>query len=215
MYRSITKKDYALLLQLDQRVYPTDNPVTAQTLDQWYEHNPEFGIIFEENDKISGICIIIPLSRVGWDKLTSGKLEEADIHGQDIFRPGIDREIGLHCYHIEKMSQVDNFYEVAYSALGKIISSLDPGCSIIGVSGYAVTLAGINLAYNKLNRRERSFISNEHIVSKNGVIEVLHDPTQRDLEKKLDDGYEYITRCKMLITYPNEVSIIWKYLKNR
>ena len=48
MTRAINKEDYKILLKLDKKVYPTSKPVTIKILNQWYQKNPEFGIIFEE-----------------------------------------------------------------------------------------------------------------------------------------------------------------------
>ncbi len=46
---AITKEDYPTLMELDKKVYPTDDPVTPEIFDQWFANNPEFGIIFKES----------------------------------------------------------------------------------------------------------------------------------------------------------------------
>lgn len=211
-YRIIKKEDYPFLLTIDQKVYPTETPVTPTILDEWYKNNPEFGIIFEENEKITGVLMVIPLSKKGWSGLISGELTEADIKGEFVFNPKVDDSIGLHCYHIEKFTNGDDFYIEAYKILGDIFRKVCPKAIILGVSGFAVTTAGISLAYNKLNFREREFISTEYMVSKNGKIEVVEDLTQEKLEGLLANGYVYHNRCKLLITYPGEMSLVWKYM---
>lgn len=211
-YRIIKRSDYPFLLTIDQKVYPTETPVAPKTLDEWYKNDPDFGIIFEEGGKITGVLMVIPLSEKGWNGLISGELTEADIRGDYVFDKTKDGSIGLHCYHIEKFTDGNDFYVEAYTILGHIIKRVCPATKVLGLSGFAVTTAGISLAFNKLNLREREFISNEHIVSKDGILEVIENLTQEKLEQLLANGYIYHNRCKLLITYPNEVSLVWKYM---
>lgn len=78
---------------------------------------------------------------------------------------------------------------------------------VIGFSGLAVTTQGIGLLYNKFNYRERDFLRR-----KDGILEILDTNSQEELGSKLKKGYEYINRCKMLVTFPWELSIVWNYL---
>jgi hypothetical protein len=214
--RRINKQDYNKLLELDKKVYPTDNPVTPKILDSWFQNNPEFGMIFEEAGKMKGICIAIPLNE-NWIDLISGNLTEADLDKSTIFDNQRDSLLGIHIYHIEKFENCDSsLYKESLIELNKIIKNLkkeNSGLEIIGFSGLCVTKQGINLFYNKLNCRERDFISSEHILTRNNKLEIFNSSSQNELEKKLSENYEYINRCKMLITYPNEQSIVWNYLK--
>lgn len=213
MYRAITSSDYKILMKADQAVYPTDNPVTPEIFNQWFKYNPEFGIIFEEDKKITGMLIIMPLSKSGWEGMLSGELEEPDIKGEHVFNPSKDKEIGFHGYHIEKYTDEDNFFEKAFGALYEITQKIAPKAEILGFSGYAVTTEGISLAYNKLNMREREYISNEHMVSKNGRLEVIDDLDNSKLERLIANGYIYHNRCKHLVTLPNEASLVWQFLR--
>ena len=104
--RPIKKEDYELLLELDRKVYPTDDPVTPNILDNWFAKNPEFGMIYE-NEGIDAISIVIPLNKKGWDGLTSGDLSEADMK-DDLIYDG-KNNIYLHVYHIEKLKNVNKF----------------------------------------------------------------------------------------------------------
>ncbi|MFH1325245.1 MAG: hypothetical protein ABIH49_00545 [archaeon] len=109
--RAINRKDYDKLLELDRKVYPTPNPVTPRILDSWFQKNPEFGIIFEENNKITGMCIVIPLNKIGWEKLINGELAESELSKETIFDNSRDKEIGIHIYHIEKFFEEREFYK--------------------------------------------------------------------------------------------------------
>jgi hypothetical protein len=213
--RSIEQKDYEKVFESDRKVYPTNNPVQSKDLDNWYQYNPEFGMMYETDTELNAMCIAIPLTAQGWTQLTSGKLAEADVSSETIFKNERDSEIGLHMYHVEKFdSFTGSFYTTFLQDLSTILNNLrrnNPKLKIIGFSGLCVTAGGIGLFENKFNCREREFINTEHILRKNGKLAVF-DLTQTELETKLDEGYEYVNRCKMLVTYPQEKSIVWKFL---
>lgn len=209
--RPITSNDYGLILQQDKAVYPTDSPVTKEVIQTWYAKNPEFGMIFEEDGKIVGDFIVVPLNKEGWEKLINGELAEAYCKDY-IFDNSKDKEIGLHGYHMEKLTDMKEFYKIAFKALGKIINNLkmkNPELKVIGFSGLAVTPEGIGLCENKLNCKERDYISNENIMEKNSKKIVVKTD---EVENGKKQGYNYLNRCKMLVAYPNEKSIIWEYL---
>lgn len=215
MIRAISKLDYKLLLELDKSVYPTNNPVTDKVLDSWYSRNPEFGIVFEYNGVITGFGIAIPLNKSGWNNLISGKLSEADLNLDTLFDNKRDKEIGIHIYHIEKLGNQNNFYELVLKELSNIISNLrefNPNLKVIGFSGLCSTSQGISLFYNKLNCKERDFLRSEHILQKDGKLIIFDSNSQKELSLKIKDGYKYINRCKMLVLYPNDLSIVWDYL---
>lgn len=212
--RSIEEKDYDFLLELDKKVYPTDSPVTPEILNEWYQRNNEFGILFEENE-IQGMCIVIPLNKNGWERLTKGELLESELSSETIFDNSRDKEIGLHIYHIEKFTDKKRFYQNCLAELNKRVCSLqetNKDLQIIGFSGLCVTSQGIGLFYNKFNCREREFINSEHILRKDDQLEIFDTESNSDLQNKLEAGYEYLNRCKMLVLYPSEPSIVWRYL---
>ncbi|MBU0530538.1 MAG: hypothetical protein KKC05_02590, partial [Nanoarchaeota archaeon] len=149
-------------------------------------------------------------------KLTSGELSEGDLDSNTIFDNNRDSEVGIHIYHIEKFNFSGKIHEFSLDYLSNIINSLknnNPSLSVIGFSALCVTTDGIKLFYNKLNFRERDFINTEHIIRKNGNIEVIDSDSQLDIINKMNDGYEYVTRCKMLVSLPGEISIVWSYFK--
>jgi len=215
-FRSISKKDYELLLKLDRKVYPTDNPVTSEILSNWYKKNPEFGMIFEDDKgELEGVCISIPLNKNGWNKLINGKLSEADLNSKTLFDNSRDKEIGLHIYHIERLSDRNDFYKDSLNGLNDIIQDLrkiNPSLKIIGFSGLCVTPSGIGLFYNKFNCRERKFVNQEHIFRKEGKLKIFNINSYSQFSNVLKEGYEYLNRCKMLVLYPDEFSLIWDYL---
>ncbi len=215
-FRSISKKDYELLLKLDKKVYPTDNPVTSEILSNWYKKNPEFGMIFE-NDKgeLVGMCITIPLNKNGWNKLISGKLSEADLNSKTLFDNSRDKEIGLHIYHIERLSGKKDFYKDSLNGLNEVIQNLrkvNKELTIIGFSGLCVTPSGIGLFYNKFNCKERKFVNQEHIFRKEGKLNIFKSNSYSQFSNILKEGYEYVNMCKMLVLYPDEFSPVWNYL---
>lgn len=215
-FRQITQKDYAKVLELDKQVYPTENPVTSKIIEQWYQKNPEFGIVFETKGKLEGMCIAIPLSKKGWNKLINGKLAEGELDSKTIFDNSRDKEIGIHIYHIENFNNSKRFYKESLIGINSIINKLretNPKLKIVGFSALAVTSSGIGLFYNKFNCRERKFINDEHILKINNKLETFKTDSQKELEAKINQGYEYLNRCKMLVLYPNEPSIVWNYLK--
>jgi hypothetical protein len=71
---------------------------------------------------------------------------------------------------------------------------------------------GIGLFFNKLNCREQAFVTTEHILEKDGKIALVEISSQDELAKKLSKGFVYLNRCKMLVTYPGEPSLVWDYI---
>ena len=212
----IKERDYRKILELDKKVYPTDSPVTQEIIGQWYQNNPEFGIMFEEKNEIKAMCVAIPLNKSGWNDLTKGKLPESGLNSKTIFNNSRDKEIGIHVYHLEKLdSKIKELYKISLKEIKKIIDKLrknNPSLKIIGFSGLAVTSAGINLLYNKLNCRERNFLNDEHIMRKSNKLEIIKTNSKEDIIEKVKEGYYYLNRCKMLVLYQNEPSIVWNYL---
>jgi hypothetical protein len=209
------KDDYEWLLQKDHEIYPTDKPVTKSIIAQWFVHNPEFGIIFKNNHKITGTNITIPLNREGWEGLINGRVLESECDQRYIFDNNRNSEIGLHIYHIRKTVSIKEFYIYSLVALNEIVQNLrkeNENLKVMGLSAFCVTRMSIGLFFNKLNCMERAFISSEHILGKNNRLEIFKTNNQEELKRKLSNGYTYVNRCKMLLTYPGNVSLVWKYI---
>ena len=71
----------------------------------------------------------------------------------------------------------------------------------------------IGLFFNKLNCRERAVILSEHIFKKENQLKVFKIDSQEELNQKLMENYRYCNRCKMLLTYPNNPSLAWRYIQ--
>jgi deoxyhypusine synthase len=211
--RAIEPKDFKLILETDKRIYPTSSPVTEATIQSWYIRNPEFGMIFEKNKKISGILIIIPLNKQSWLKLINGELKESEMTSKTIFDNSKDKEIGLHAYHIEKLDKkINEFYKIAFEKLKEKIENLkqqNPNLKINEISALSVTTEGIGLAEH-LGLAEKEFIIDEHILKKDGKNFVAE--TKKEADEKIKQGYAYKNRCKMLSVTPQEKSLVWDYL---
>ena len=214
--RAIELKDINLILEIDKKVYPTDSPVTKEIIQGWYARNPEFGMIFEKNNKTVGTFVIIPLNKESWAKLVNGELKESEMTQKTIFDNATDKEVGIHIYHTEKFDKnIKEFYKDNLLALGKIIEKLketNKDLTIIGFSGFCVSDSGIGLG-TKLGFKETSLISDEHILEKDNKIIVA--PSKKEAEEKAKQGYLYKHRCKMLILNREDKSEIWGYFKSK
>jgi len=223
--REIKKEDYQLILDVDKQIYPTNSPVTPDIIAKWYNNNPEFGLVYEEDGKIVGLSVVIPLNAEGWNQLVEGKISESDLDSKTIFDASRDHELGIHMYHIEKfehnaLAPIREFYKTVIRDLAVVVNGLKKKhkkLKVIGFSGLAVTKEGIILCEDKFGCKEGSYVSDEHILKKgNAKIVMKADKThlKEILEPKVKDGYSYVTRCKMLVSYPNEKSVIWEYIKS-
>ena len=146
--RQIRKSDYPLILELDKKAYPTYSPVTLETIEKWYLRNPEFGIIYEQDGKICGTCISIPLNSNRWHALIEGKLSESEMNSETIFDNSRDKKLGVHVYHMEKLSPAANFYSKCLDSLVSVVKNTVKNCKnleVIGFSALCTTNAGINL----------------------------------------------------------------------
>jgi deoxyhypusine synthase len=213
--RAIRPSDFDMLLEMDKKMYPTNSPVTKETIKSWYIRNPEFGMIYEKNNQIVGVFILIPLNDTNWKKLIDGKLKESEMNANTIFDNLKDKKIGLHIYHTEKLdSNIKEFYKRNFLDLSIILGKLkkhNPRLKLEGISSFSVSESGIGLR-TKLGYKERNFISDEHILEKNG--EKFVAESKKEADEKIKKDYKYLNRCKMLVLYPNEKSIVWDYLKN-
>jgi hypothetical protein len=204
--RAVTPKDYDLILELDKKVYPTKNPVTKKIIDRWYANNPEFGLIYETEGVIDGICIAIPLNNEGWNKLIDGKINESEIDSKHLFDINSTKEIALHIYHIEKSNKnLKNMHNICLNDLAKIIKNKD--LTIIGLSAFAVTSSGLNLFSEKLGFQESHLVCDEHILEKYGLKIVAE--TKKEAEELVNNGYKYINRCQMLVLERKIPNKLW------
>jgi len=215
--RLIGKSDYRRILGFDNRVYPTKNPVTPTNMGTWYSNNPEFGMVYEFGGKTVGVCAFVPLKSSSWEKVINGTLSESDLGYKDIFDIKKDNEIALHNYHMEKLFLTENYYIKILSDLNKLLENLkklNPELKIVGFSALGTTSLGLGLFQNRFNFQEKKFVSTEHILLKGKKLVLFNeiDGGQKALSKKLQEGYTYYQRCKMIVLEPNDFSLIWSYV---
>ena len=216
--RPINKNDYKRILSFDNLVYPTADPVTPTTMGTWYVNNPEFGMVYELGGRTVGVCAFIPLKRSSWEKLINGKLSESDLGSKDLFNNRKDNEIALHIYHIEKLLLTENYYVRILSDLNKLVENLrktNPKLKITGFSCLGTSSLFLGLFQNRFNFREKKFISTEHILLKGKKLSLFDekDGGQKGLAKKLQNGYTYYQRCRMIVLEPSDFSLVWSYVK--
>jgi hypothetical protein len=215
--RTIAGSDYDRIIASDRALYPTLSPVTPDVIAGWYRNNPEFGSIFERDGQVCGVCVAIPLNDTGWEKLIAGEVPESQLDDRFVFKPGRDRSLALHIYHIERTQawpQGQPFHIAALSRLQDSVGSLrhaHPDLSLEGFSALCVTAEGAAL-FAKLGCSERDFIGAEHVLRRNGRLEVFHASSDQVLRDKLQEGYELVCRCKMLVSRRREPGVVWTHL---
>lgn len=128
--RPLTEAQLRTVYASDQEMYPA--PLTFGRLRSWVDAAPEFSIAFylptedhtaaPVDDKASvpvGIVIVLPLLRKHWEDLLVGKVKEIEIDPSTMFptqstsKEGIEDEngtveVGLHVFHIEKISTLNS-----------------------------------------------------------------------------------------------------------
>ena len=214
----INKGYFKRILSFDNRVYPTKSPVTSGMMSFWYKKNPDFGMVYDIGGKTIGVCAFIPLKKSSWEKVINGELSESDIRPDDIFDISKDNEIALHNYHVEKLLLTEDYYIRIFKDLNKLIENLrkiNPKIKLIGVSAFATTSLGLGLFQNRLGFHEKKFVSTEHILLKDNKLALFDEKNggQKQLDKKLLNGYVYYQRCKMIILEPNDLSVVWTFIK--
>ena len=149
--RKIKTEDYDFILENDRQVYPTHSPVTKEVVSSWFMRNPEFGMIYEDKNKVAGLCIAIPLTAKRWYDLVDGKFIESDSNNETIFDNSRDSKMGLHVYHIERFRSGQGFYKRVLQDLAMAVHNLrkkNTKLKIIGLSGLCVTTSGCSLFAN-------------------------------------------------------------------
>lgn len=216
--RQIQEKDFPLIIKSETDVYPTETPLTIQILTDWYlkeDKFSDFGMIYEdEKNNILGFALFLPYKLNSFQKLCCGALSELESTSEDfISKKSVlqDPYVGIHVYHIHKYKKINNFWQKVFKDLGKI--QLKYNLKIFGVSSLAVSYSGINLFGNILNFYENSsFINEQHLMEKNGSLELLEIKDFEKIRELMKNGYRYKTRCKFLVSYSYQISPIWYYL---
>jgi hypothetical protein len=118
--------EYCNVLKSDQKLYPTQSPLTVQTLKDWHANNKDFGIIFyymdpsTEREVIVGNVIMVALHPDRWKSFVDGKddLSESSLiyagKGSSmesyLYNPSTSstRQFAVHIYHMEKSQEWAN-----------------------------------------------------------------------------------------------------------
>jgi hypothetical protein len=216
--RPIQKHDIKHILRLDNRVYPTADPVGQTTMESWYIRNPELGMVYDVGGKSVGAWAFIPLNQASWKKVIHGKLSERAIGPKHLFDITKDTEIGLHIYHVEKLLLSDNYYIRILNDIQKLLMHLriaNPKLRIAGLSTIGSSSPALGLFQNRFNFQEKEFVSTEHIFLKGKKLIMFDekDIGQKGLSRKLDEGFTYYQKCKMLILEPNDFSLVWSHVE--
>mmetsp|Transcript_21143 Transcript_21143/g.53741 ORF Transcript_21143/g.53741 Transcript_21143/m.53741 type:complete len:244 (-) Transcript_21143:129-860(-) len=224
--RAIRPQDMSLVLATDSRVYPTSSPLQLPTIQSWYQYHPELGFIYEHpiTGEVVATCIAVALTKPGWEQLTSGQKAESELTVDLIYSNARDDVIGLHIYHVEREASWDPAWpklgllalDHISEVLGELQAQREPGkpsLSVCGFSGLAVSPTGINLFGGLYNCREKGFTCNEFVLrDAAGALKVVSDLSQDELQRMLQEGYQFVNRCKMLVLTPDEPSIVWAKL---
>jgi hypothetical protein len=239
MHSIIKKKpirDIQVLKQLvdyEHDIYPsTDSESILRVLENWLlPHDnsqknlvPQLSSTYYMNDKLVGFYIVIPLRESSYESLLRGDLTELEITAKDHLVSDATKcnRIGLHVYHVEKFAEAkfeSSFTDIVLSNVSQVIQQF-PNIKVIGFSGYCVTRAGIDLFYNRWNCREYATVDEEHIYYDNEskhLTVVSGAARSKELTHRLNhlpQSLQYRHRCKMLVTRPNDFSIVWQYLNN-
>lgn len=199
---------------MDKKVYPTKSPVTSENLAAWYSRNPEFGRVCEEDGKVAGMYVAIPLNHDSWDKFVFGEnLSESDLKGEMIFDNSEDHSLGIHIYHIERFFEEKRFYQKAFADLGEIfkkLSQANPKLKLAGLSALCVTPAGIGL-FEKLGFESVQKNNPEKMFFKDKNVRVVTNDSEQEIAVK--DGYQFRNFCQMMAVSSEDSpkAEVWKY----
>ncbi|GFR52083.1 hypothetical protein Agub_g14545, partial [Astrephomene gubernaculifera] len=189
--RAMRPEEHDALLKADQGVYATSSPVTLQTLRDWCSQVPEMAFIVEDaSGEPLGNCVLIPCSSSGFEALTTGRLLECDMYGNErLYKvperdnnaeaDAVESSIGVYMYHMEKSRSYPRgfpaFGVVALYGIAHALRLLQKlrqarGCSttplsVRGLAGLAVSPSGIHLMTVLYGCREQpSYICPEHVM---------------------------------------------------
>lgn len=228
--RAIRSDEYDYVLGLDGELFPIADPPTPAALRIWYSRNPEFGMMMDDTDsgQIVGVNIIIPLNEQGFLGMMSGEVSEASVCSEHIYNAERDDTLALHCYHIEKMGRVSGFVHYALRELCRIVIEAKQqrrrALKIVGWSALCASTSGVNLFQNTLNFREIEPGQQKHILRRKVPageqqavagyeMRLVDSADQQEVFGYMEQGWEYHLRCRMVGTWPGDVSLVWHMLE--
>lgn len=222
--RAICPHEYDYILGLDGELFPIAEPPTPAALRVWYSRNPEFGMMIDDTDsgQVAGVNIIIPLNEQGFVAMMKGEVSEASLSPEHIYDAEHDDTLALHCYHIEKMGPVIGFVHYALSELCRLVVEANQArqgaLRVVGWSALCASPSGVNLFQNTLNFRETEARQHKHIMRRKGAAgdwetRLVDSPNEEEVFGYMEQGWEYLLRCRMVGTWPGDVSLVWYFLQ--
>ncbi|KAI8620168.1 hypothetical protein BC830DRAFT_1100563 [Chytriomyces sp. MP71] len=219
-------QDLLDVLHHDSAVYPTDSPLSLEVLADWIQAAPQFAFRFQARsgqryDEPSsapamGLFVAVALTTDAWRSFIAGNLREADLHTEALF-PALShhetsavREYALHVYHIHKTAAWDaatsaRMGPTVKAELLRRVAELEAcGDRLVGVSGLAVTDAGIALMANVFE-----CVLLEGVVDEVVVENARHLDTDRkvvstaegDRLLALDEDWRVVSRPQMMVRH--------------
>lgn len=219
----LNSKHFKLLQEREHQIFPEekeDEP-KDKIYAQWFKEERNLSSIWinPDTDDLEGLIAIISVNKKGWNYIhdvSSNDIDEYQLKGDNLFRPGFDKEIGFHVYMIEKLDKsITNFTELAYSQIFRNLKSKMNSLgspNIIGLSGYVASVEAINIAINLLGRNEYKKLDTYMFLDKNSKLVVKDDVDQENLSDLIDRGFILRNRARLLSIYREDPSIVWKWL---
>lgn len=229
--RPVTEQDLKAIVDHENEVYPTpENATLLEKLKSWYlpadsNANAPFAMIYQDmqDGKLAAVAIIFALHARAFERLTRGQCSELQLTSDDFFNVQTDTELGLHVYHVSKYKQnQDKFYVQFLQDLNQILQHTRQQVAkiqhkqlqVVGFAAYATSANGVGLFKGKLQLQERAaFVSREYVLERNEKIQVVTIEKDAELQDYQKQGYKILSKCAMLVTYPHEDALVWKYLK--
>lgn len=217
----LSSSSMELVFGADSQIYPS--PLPLSVLASWVKACPNFAFQYRhpgDPGKVVGICITLPVLKLHWDDLVSGRIHEWDIAPSMLWRgggggecakkAGVDDDVGLHIWHIERLSG----WQRAWGAFGKYVwddvsrGLLDQpkGPNVMCYSALAVTEDGMRLFRDRLGWKESPCYQGQWVVSSGvGENRVAQIVEKKDwlagvgVEAVVAAGLEVIGDCRMLV----------------
>lgn len=209
----LPRDSYPWLLNLDYKIYPTENSLLVDQLETIIAPNVEFTFMLKQDDSEFAVASVFALKPTEWHRLITGEISEADLTTESMFNIETDSSLALHVYHIEKLDvrSTERVWPHFLSALKEkatVLREKNPAIDIVGFSGLTASPSGFHLFSSKFGCLERNYKCSEKIFKHavTGDLYVSND------EESVPDSMIFICSCKMLVLYPGEKSIVWDFL---
>jgi len=224
------------LIEFEHSIYPSANSSDIErVVSSWYlpaqTQNPTLQLAHRlarvlyanDDNRLLGYYMVLPLHESAYEDLLHGRLTELEIGPQHLVVDASKcSRIGLHVYHIEKFGKDKlgtGFSTLMLRSIGQVLREFSH-IQVIGFSAYCVSASGIQLFMNTWNCYE--IVSSdknseaEHIFIDKRTREVKVVSFSQAQSQSIYQKYahlQYMHRCKMLVTRPDQFSPVWPYLR--